>query len=119
MGVAEETNNHAIYHEFCKFCCDHHGLEESPTLNLHDDPEWTTQNGTFGHYTPSTNTINLSITGRHPMDIMRTLAHEITHAYQNSQSPLPPEAGETGSDWENHANAEAGVIMRKWRDAKP
>ena len=121
MTAVEEQadDNHAMYHEFAQFCCDHHGLEEAPTLNLHDDPEWTTQNGTFGHYTPSTNTINLSITGRHPMDIMRTLAHEITHAYQNSQSPLPPEAGETGSDWENHANAEAGVIMRKWRDVKP
>ena len=48
------------------------------------------------------------------MDIFRTVAHELVHHSQNENSKLPPDAGTTGSDYENQANAMAGVLMRNY-----
>lgn len=58
-------------------------------------------------------TITLNPDGRHPMDVMRTLAHEIIHATHGHTN------GEDGSDDENEANAKAGVIMRRFAKAHP
>ena len=57
--------------------------------------------------------ITLNPDGRHPMDVMRTLAHEIVHATHGQTD------GEDGSDDENEANAKAGVIMRKFARENP
>jgi hypothetical protein len=57
--------------------------------------------------------ITLNPDGRHPMDVMRTLAHEIIHATHGHTN------GEDGSDDENEANAKAGVIMRRFAKAHP
>lgn len=57
--------------------------------------------------------ITLCPDGRHPMDIMRTLAHELVH-YSHGHTN-----GEDGSDDENEANAKAGVIMRKFARENP
>lgn len=57
--------------------------------------------------------ITLNPEGRHPMDVMRTLAHELVHYTHNHTN------GEDGSDDENEANAKAGVIMRRFAKANP
>lgn len=58
-------------------------------------------------------TITLNPEGRHPMDVMRTLAHELVHVTHNHTD------GADGSDDENEANAKAGVIMRRFAKANP
>ena len=77
--------------------------------------------GSFGGYNPSTNEISVSTKGRHPMDIYRTLAHEMIHHKQNLEGRIKDVAkeGSTGSDIENEANAHAGVIMRNYAKANP
>lgn len=57
--------------------------------------------------------IKLNVADRHPMDVMRTLAHELVHHAKNHCD------GSDGSDDENEANAVAGVIMRKFAKANP
>jgi predicted nucleotidyltransferase len=90
-----------------------------PQIELHSDPEWSSQNHSFGRYTPETHTLEVSLANRHVMDILRTTAHELVHCRQNQDQQLPDEAGETGSNWENQAHAVAGVIMRDWADRNP
>jgi hypothetical protein len=68
---------------------------------------------------PETNAMILSVANRHPMDIMRTLAHELVHRNQDEHEPMPDHAGETGSEWENEANARAGVLMRSYGEQNP
>ena len=77
------------------------------------------QHPSFGMYVNETNTIELAISDRHPVDILRTLAHELVHCKQREDNRLKPDSGETGSDEENEANAVAGVIMRNFDDANP
>lgn len=74
---------------------------------------------TFGKFVNDSNTITISIINRHPVDIMRTLAHELTHYRQNLNKELDAHSGDTGSAEENKANAMAGIIMRKFDAAHP
>jgi hypothetical protein len=73
----------------------------------------------FGCFVPESNSIEFSISGRHPIDILRTLAHELVHCKQRENKQLKHDSGETGSNEENEANARAGVIMRNFGTAYP
>lgn len=67
---------------------------------------------TFGKYMNSENTIYLALDNRHPVDILRTFAHEMVHYSQDLKHELDQTSGTTGSPAENEAHAVAGVIMR-------
>jgi hypothetical protein len=75
------------------------------TLDNAGQPSFGSFNGTD---------ITLAVGGRHPVDICRTLAHELTHFAQGTQNKLNDESGRTGSPEENEANSMAGIIMRKF-----
>lgn len=113
-------SNDDIIRRFAASCADYLGLTHVPRLRLRRDPEWTRRNGTFGRYTAEPEPmIEIATAGRHIVDVLRTLAHEMTHAHQDATTGLPDHAGETGSDWENEANARAGEIMRHWAQQEP
>jgi len=59
----------------------------------------------------------ISIVNRHPIDILRTVAHEYVHHKQQSEGKKL--SGHAGSTSENEANAKAGEIMRKYGDLHP
>ena len=67
---------------------------------------------TFGKYVNDENKIYLGIEDRHPIDILRTLAHELIHYDQNLKNELDDKSGDTGSAQENEAHEIAGIIMR-------
>lgn len=87
------------------------GLKELPPIKLirHVPDE---QQPTFGQYNNHKKAIFLGIENRHPMDIVRTLAHELVHHKQDLLGELGPHSGRTGSPAENEANVVAGIIMR-------
>jgi len=68
---------------------------------------------TFGRYQADSKTLEVVKQNRHPVDILRTLAHELTHYKQDTAHELGPHSGDTGSSIENQANILAGVIMRQ------
>jgi hypothetical protein len=120
-SIQEQTESDSdIIQRFAASCAEFLGLRNPPGIRLRRDPEWTRRNGTFGRYTADPdNRIELATSGRHIIDILRTLAHEMTHAAQNEQVGLPDHAGETGSEFEDSANAMAGRIMRHWAQSEP
>jgi hypothetical protein len=77
------------------------------------------QQPTFGKFVPDENRIYLAVEQRHPLDILRTLAHELTHFRQGTEHKLGPTSGETGSPAENEAHEVAGIIMRHFNKAHP
>lgn len=81
----------------------------------------TTQGGqaTFGRFVNDEEIIYLGIADRHPLDVIRTLAHELVHWRQYLDGRIKPGSGETGSPIENEAHAVAGVIMRKFNKEFP
>lgn len=105
--------------EFVEFCRDYLGIERNIKLSIKTDPTWSQKNSTFGRYNPDANVLEVSLPGRHIMDTFRTIAHELTHLRQHELSAAPEGAGDTGSEWENQANAMAGIIMREWGRSHP
>ena len=77
---------------------------------LVDDVDFSKNNKTFGLMYPDK--IVISIVNRHPIDILRTVAHEYIHHKQQSEGKRLN--GNAGSVSENEANAKAGEIIRKY-----
>jgi hypothetical protein len=85
---------------------------------LVDDADFAKRISAFGEISKE-NIIHLSIINRHPMDILRTLAHEYVHYNQNIKKGLDRKSSHAGSPTENQANAKAGEIMRKYGTLHP
>ena len=101
-----------IISRFVDHCVDELKIKTLPRIRLKQDPEWSRRNGTFGNYDAATNELTVSMSNRHILDVLRTVAHELVHHGQEETAPIPDDGGETGSHYENEANAVAGQIMR-------
>ena len=84
----------------------------APKLSTGDQPS-------FGMYAPDDNFLAVALANRHPVDILRTVAHELVHYKQNMNGELNDESGATGSPEENQAHEIAGVIMRNFNKKYP
>jgi hypothetical protein len=116
----EDRTDDSIVQDFIQHVTTELGIDPVPEIHLHTDPAWSKHNQSFGRYDPDSHTLNVSMPNRHVMDVLRTVAHELVHCSQNQRhGQLPDDAGETGSDWENDANARAGIIMRDWANSHP
>jgi Zn-dependent peptidase ImmA (M78 family) len=112
--VTERPNANSFIKKFAPWVAEQLGIK-LPKIVLLDKPTDTT----FGQYVPDEKCIYLVVGGRHPVDVLRTLAHELTHHKQDLEDNLPAGAGETGTDQENEANANAGIVMRDFAQDNP
>jgi hypothetical protein len=110
-----------ILKDFIEFCVKELKLEQMPTIKLRKDPQWSVRNRTFGRYINDEHLLEVAWGHRHIMDVLRTVAHELTHKHQHERdgSRMGPDAGETGSPYENEANARAGILMRDYARLHP
>ena len=90
-------------------------LQDVPPIELIDHEDATGQGTSFGEF--MNDRIKVVTKDRHPMDVMRTLAHELVHWKQRIDGMELD--GSDGSDTENQANALAGIIMRKFGQMYP
>lgn len=98
--------------DFVKFCQEELHIKDLPSIKLIADKNWVAEYRSFGEYDPLGKTIKVYYPGRGTADVLRSLAHELTHHRQMELGMIEPGDGSTGSDIENDANAMAGVIMR-------
>lgn len=110
-----------ILKDFINFCVQELKISEMPQIKLRRDPQWSVVNRTFGRYSDDSKTLEVAFGQRHIMDVLRTVAHELTHKHQHERDgeKMGNDAGETGSPWENEANARAGVLMRDYGRLHP
>jgi hypothetical protein len=108
-----------ILKDFIKFCTAELKIKHMPRVKLRRDPQWPVVHKTFGRYIDDANTLEVAFGQRHIMDVLRTVAHELTHKRQHERAAVPVDAGETGSPYENEANARAGVLMRDYGRLHP
>jgi hypothetical protein len=105
--------------DFVNFCAAQLELQVAPQVRFRRDPAWSARNKTFGRFNHETNQLEVSLANRHVMDILRTVAHELTHQRQSETADMPDHAGTTGSEWENEANSAAGILMRQYAEQHP
>jgi hypothetical protein len=99
--------------DFLPIAVDFLKLKELPKIHLakhlHD-----THVPTFGRFTNQSKEITVAINNRNPVDIIRTLAHELAHYAQGERGELDSESWHTGSAQENQAHEQAGIMMREF-----
>ena len=103
--------------KFVKFVAKKLKIKSVPPIKLVKEFKATS----FGGYSPDHEVIHLHTKNRHPMDVFRTLAHELVHHQQREHGKLKDvhEDGKTGSPIEDEANYMAGRIMREWGKKNP
>jgi len=94
-------------------------LDHLPKIELEKHIEAHDGQATFGRFVNGEKTIYLAIMNRHPIDILRTLAHELAHYKQLVDNRLDADSGRTGSPEENEAHVKAGIIMRLFNKKYP
>ena len=115
--VAEELDKkefHSHLKNFVDYCCDYLGIEEQPKIR-YKQPSEQGEQPSFAAYSPHNKEVIIMTKNRHPMDVFRSVAHELVHHKQNEDGRLGQDIakeGSTGSDIENEANSEAGKVMR-------
>lgn len=97
-------------HKFISFATKDLKLTKLPRIKLVGSEE--NSKDAFGHFVG--NDITVRITDRHPIDVMRTLAHELIHWKQRLSGKK-----ESESKKEDEANEFAGRIMRDFDVAHP
>lgn len=97
MPLDKETAAYA--EDLLKFMKERFGFEEDPVITYIDDEENASKIlGLTGHYDPSSANIAIYITGRHPKDILRSLAHELLHHVQSHEGINDAEKSGEASD---------------------
>ena len=116
-----EPTEEEILKDFIEFCVEELKIETMPTIKLRRDPQWPVVHATFGRYINDQHLLEVAWGSRHIMDVLRTVAHELTHTHQHERDgeKMGMDAGETGSPWENEANARAGILMRDYARLHP
>lgn len=86
-------------------------LKSKPKVSFVKDSKFASKVGAFGQINGHNN-IKIDILDRHPMDILRTLAHELVHLHQHEKGISGD--GHAGSKTENESNMIAGEMLRKF-----
>lgn len=118
-GMSRKEFDTAL-HSFIDFTCKKLNIKEKPSIQYKDDKG--KGQPSFGGYAPHSKVLMVYTKNRHPMDIFRTVAHELVHHKQNEDGRLGKDVakeGATGSRIENQANSEAGKIMRYFGKENP
>ena len=104
--------------DFLPIAVKHLKLDHIPKIKLvkeiHD-----THVPTFGRFVNDDKVVYVVVNKRNPVDVLRTLAHELVHYQQGEEHRLDDDSWKTGSPIEDEANAEGGVIMRLFNQAHP
>jgi hypothetical protein len=94
------------------------GIDSLPKIKISKEIDSPDQ-PTFGKYDINAKTLHVGLANRHPVDILRTIAHELVHYKQDINDELDNDSGRTGSPQENQANEIAGVVMRIFNKKYP
>lgn len=102
------------------------GFDKDASIHFTADQE-NSKNplGATAHYNPDSMEVTVYISGRHPKDILRSVAHELVHHRQNCQGKMkdtgPTTPGYAQNDMhlralEEEAYLEGNMCFRDWED---
>jgi hypothetical protein len=113
--VVPQEKRHEILEKFIEFVDEKLQLGENmPKIIISYDGNEAKNMLSFGKNTPEAKEIRVVDKNRNLADTCRTLGHELKHTDQYIKGKLNPGSGDDGTDFENEANAFAGVIMREF-----
>ena len=120
-NLADKTLKKELLEEFLNFA--NMELEINKPYSVYfvnDEINASEALGKTAMYNPSTNSVYVYVTNRHPKDILRSIAHELMHHKQNCDGRLD-KTDEEGSDSLMELEAEAqmaGLLVRMFEDGR-
>ena len=112
-------------HSLVNFTKNMIGFKRPPTIFLnHDKTNSQKILAKTGYYDPETMEIHIYTTGRHPKDILRSIAHELVHHFQNEKGQFN-KAGYSGKGYAQknphlrkmELQANDPMLFRDWEDS--
>ena len=103
--------------DFVRFTKTKLNIRNDIPVELIYDLEFSRKYSSFACIMTDSKQIYVSVINRHPVDILRSLAHEMVHYKQMIDGQNIQ--GHTGSRHENEANAKAGVVLRDYGKMHP
>lgn len=120
-NLAEKTLNKDLLEEFLGFANNKLEIDQPYSVYFVDDKQNAADPlGKTAMYNPSSNSVYVYATNRHPKDILRSIAHELMHHKQNCDGRLDKTYGE-GSTSEKQLELEAneaGYLVREFEDGR-
>ena len=117
-----------LVEEFYPYAKEQLGFQEECKIVFSDDDENASDPlGKTAYYDPEDKKITIFVTGRHPKDILRSVAHELVHHKQNGEGRLGTNvrAGEGYAQKDPHlrkmeeeAFLKGNMIFRDWEDSR-
>jgi len=101
--------NVLIIKQFAMHCIKELGLKGTIHIKL---SKHQTGMPTAGYFDPGTCRVFVAVHNRAIADVMRTLAHELTHCHQQQQGTEFPNDDEGLQPLENEANISSGILVR-------
>lgn len=119
--VAESTfrDHESQLRDFVAWCVDQLGIEQAlPKIRFQDAKEGPDQHHT-GYYNDGEDVMWIYTGNRNMIDIMRTVAHELTHRKQHEDNRVNGDQAYPGSPIEQEADAAAGYLMKLYGKLHP
>lgn len=103
-----------VINDFVKFVSEKLRMDQPPHVKVSNDPKFAETHKTFGIYFPEKNGFIVEVYERNIVDVLRTIAHEMTHHRQN-------EVGSTKgrTDLEIEATTAAGMLVKLYCENHP
>lgn len=97
---------------FLKYICNELNIDYDFKLKLvmQRDPDLKT----YAYYNPNTYDIKIYCKNRGMADVLRSIAHELIHHYQNKNGELAGEIQDVGGKIEDDANSIAGQFVKSF-----
>ncbi len=103
-----------IISDFVKFVAEKLRMDEVPKVKVSKNPDFATSNKTFGIYFPDANATTVETYGRNIVDVLRTVAHELTHHRQNEVG-----SRKDRTELEIEATTAAGMLVKIYCEEHP
>ena len=112
-------------HSLVDFTKERFGFKRPPTIFLDNDDQNASKTlAKTGYYDPESMEIHIYTTGRHPKDILRSIAHELVHHNQNENGDFE-NAGYSGKGYAQknphlrkmELQANDPMLFRDWEDS--
>ena len=113
-----KKNQRDLIAQFCTFCAKHLPIEKPYTVYVTDNRN---RHGisTTAQYHIGKNLIEVYAKNRALVDIMRSIAHEMTHMMQDEQGMINGPVQDAGGFHEDQANAKAGELIKLFAKSHP
>lgn len=115
-AVLPDEDRTKIVGEFIKFCFKKLSIKDRDfNIKLSKDLNKVKEIRSFGTFEPSSKDIWVYWgDGRNIADVCRTVGHELVHRKQDEEGKIGENSGNDGTDIENEANSQAGVLLREF-----